>query len=341
MFTLSDKQRVLNTASHVRVYSSANVERTTAAAVATGDTLLIEGFGSFPIDSISDIKMRRAVPAVKESKDFTVVAPAGIAIGDAIEVRVQMTTSRYQSELAVQARLGGAHLFTFTTAPLTGTSVATIRTAIIAGLASQKALFPNGVYPFSVATGTAASDINLITVSGYESVTFDRVEIRRSNVGIGNQPFLGLALAVTNAVGSEGKHLGKFLEESVHMGTGLNNATYGVDTADTRVDIRGSYTALYFTLDTSYLEDLSIVAADNGPLPARHKFTVWLNEATCLGTDSAIHKAAAVAVVREAALASLTAVGYTAAAITRAQEESEILFIANENSVATAAAFIA
>jgi len=340
MFTLSDKQRVLNTASNVKVYSPANALRATSAAISAGDKLFIDGFGHFDIDSITDIHCRRAVSAVAESDDYTVTVPAGLAIGDAVEVKIQMNTDRYQGELAVQARLGGAHYFTFTTAPLTAIGAADIVTAIIAGYTAYVGKYTRGVFPFTVGAGAAGTKFRVTAAAGYESITFERAEIRRSNAGIGTQNFLSLA-ATAIAVGTQGKFLGKFIEESIRMATPLNTNPYGLDNADTAVDIRGRYTCITFTLATSYAEDLSTVAADAGtPLAASHKFELYLNEATCLAANSAIAQMAAIAVLRSTALTALTNT-IQAAPLTLAQERSEVLILANESSIDTVVGFIA
>jgi len=340
MFTLADKKRVLNTASNVKVYSPANALRATSAAIAAGDRLFIDGFGHFDIDSITDIHCRRAVSAVAESKDYTVTVPSGLAIGDAIEVKIQMNTDRYQGELAVQARLGGAHYFTFTTAPLTAIAATDIVTAIVAGYTSYIGKYTKGVFPFTVGAGATTSKFRVTAATGYESITFERAEIRRSNAGIGTQNFLSLA-TTSIAVGTQGKFLGKFVEESIRMATPLNTNPYGLDNADTAVDIRGRYTCVTFTVATTFEESLSTVAADAGtPLAASHKFELYLNEATCLAANSAIDQIAAIAVLRSTALTALTNT-VQAAPLTLAQEKSEVLILADESSVATTAAFIA
>lgn len=346
MFTLSEKQRVINTPDSVRVFSSANVERTTANSVASDDKLVIEGFGSFELGSISDIKLRRGRAAVLESKEFTVTAPAGVAIGDAIELSVEVATTRYQSELNVSSRLGQSRTYNFVTKPLAATAATDIRTALVQAYTDFAAEFSMGDLAFEVTAGTAADDIRITALSGYESISFKRVAIRRSNQGIGSQSWVALALNVTIAEGFEGENLGKFLEESISMGTFGNVDPYGVDTADTRVDLRGTYTALTFTVSTTYQENLSTLAADHGPLPATHKFVLYLNEATTFAADSAVAKLVAVAILRAAAT-SLTNTTQ-AAPLTLAEEKSEILIFTDGSSIGfnvdaagTAADFVA
>ena len=134
MFTLSEKIKVLNTPSLVRVYDAANALRATSAVIAGGDRLVVEGYGSFDIDSIVDIKCRRAVPATVDSKDYAVIAPAGLAIGDAVEVIVSLDTANYESEILAQNHIGNGRTFSFSTLPLTAVTPAAIRTAIVADM---------------------------------------------------------------------------------------------------------------------------------------------------------------------------------------------------------------
>ena len=61
MFTLGDKKRVLNANADVSVVSTAGAVRATSAAITLADTIVIEGFGKFPIADITDIKLHRYV----------------------------------------------------------------------------------------------------------------------------------------------------------------------------------------------------------------------------------------------------------------------------------------
>jgi hypothetical protein len=351
MFTLSEKIRVLNTPDELRVYDPTNTEVTTSGAIADGDTLVVDGYGRFAIDNIMNIKCRRAVPASQDINDYTVVAPTGIAIGDAIEVIVSITTDRYQAEVLTQNYIGQGRTFKFSTLPLTAVTTVAIEAAIVAGYAAWLANFPVGTPLVSITTGAAAGD-SVIRVLGdlAGSLTIDRVEIRRVQQGIATQNPVSLALAANISDAFEGAGLGKFLEESIRMSTPMNTDPYANDTASTRVDIRGSYTEVTFDYLTSYEENLGTTAADwahtsiGGPamggVAAMHTFTLFLNEATCLAADSAIDKLAAIALLRAAALAYLTAT-VTAAPLTAAEERSEVLIIADSSSVDTTAAFIA
>ena len=351
MFTLGDKLRVLNTDADVQVISGSAATRTSTAVHPVGtpvalsgdvlgvDTIRVNGFGDFLISDILDMKAHRYVAPVSESKDYTIIAPAGLQAGEAIEVSIYAKTSRYQGELKNNF-IGAVRPITFMTAPLTTLTAAAIRTAIVTAWADRKFLFHNESSPIDVTAGVAATDIDVSTTAGYESVNITKVEIKRAAQGIGSPAPVTLAVNVVNAVGTEGLGAGKFLEESVRMATGINTNPYGVDNADTQVDLRGGYTEVSFVIGTSYDENLSTLAADHGPLPARHRFTIWLNEATTRAANGATAMFAAAGILAAAANANMTATAQSAP-LTRAQEETETLRIANGDSVATVAAFIA
>jgi hypothetical protein len=334
MFTLSDKQRVLNQPSSVRAFTPTGTEVTIAANIAATDKFLIEGFGHFDIAAITDIQCRRARAAAAEVQNFTVTAPAGIAVGDVVEVVIAMDTARYDSTLFVQDRLGGVKPMVFTTAPLTAITTTAIATAIAAGFTAYVNTFPKGVFQLAV-TNPSAGVVRTTVGAGYEAITVRSFSIRRNNQGIGLQPFVALAGTVTTA-GFQGEGLGKFLEESIRMNTPITSNVYGVDNAETQVDLRGLYTAVYFTVQANYDENLSTVAADHSPLNATHDFVVFLNEATCLAANSAIAKLASVAFLRGTAGNGNAALGMTttvaAAPLTLAQEKSEVLIKADGSS---------
>jgi hypothetical protein len=336
MFTLSDKQRVLNQPSSVKVFSAAGAERTTSAAITATDKFLIDGFGHFDVAAITAIKARRARPAVGESATFAISVPNGLAIGDAIEVKVEMDTARYDSTLFVQDRLGGVKPMVFTTAPLTAIGAADIATAVNTAYTNYVNTFSKGTFQISV--GGAASNITTLAYPGYEHITVRKVSIKR----LSDSAFLSTALALPKTVvaaGFEGEGLGKFLEESIRMATPITTNPYGVDNAETQVDLRGSYTAVYFTVAVNYEETLSTVAADVKPLGATHQFVLFLNESTSLAANSAIAKLAAIALLK-AGTNGLTATAI-AAPLTAAQERTEVMIDEVGASVATVATFIA
>jgi putative lipoic acid-binding regulatory protein len=351
MFTLSEKIKVLNTDAALTTSpnklvkaldaSDSNAVLDDVSGVASADKLVVEGFGNFPISKIVDIRVERAVAAANDSKDFLCEAITGLAEGDAIEVIVSISTGRYQAEILAQNHIGNGRTIKFSTLPFGSGLLATdIRTAIVAGWDKYKELFNIGTPFIDIANGASTSKINVSSTSTYESITIDKVEIRRVAQGVAIKAPKSLA-ATSITVGTEGKGQGKFLEESVRMATSCNNEAYGVDTTDTRVDIRGNYTSVSFSVQAEYDEKLSIVAADAPVGTAIHKFVLYLNEATCLAAEGAIDLFANIALVVQGVSANgKTKVGL-ATPLTIAEETTEVLFIDNGGTTDTVARFLA
>lgn len=336
MFTLAQKMRVVNSDSDIKFYDAANAEITTTAGIAGNvERIYINGFGNFNVAEITNIKMRRAVAPAGQVTNHTVVAPAGLAVGEALEVRVYASTTRYQSELK-NNYIGRAKPIKFQTAGLAGVTTNDISAAIAAGWTSHKNLFVHADdFFFEIADGTGSIDVTV--QPGYESVEITRVDIVRVAQGIAAQSPVTLTKSITTNR-EEGNGTGKFLEESVRMATWGNENPYGVDNIDSRVDIRGSYTELTFSIAFSDDENLSTLIADHGPLPVSHDFCVYMNESTMLGANASIERMAELVVDLAATLANVTVT--VIAAPTSAQELTEGLIFSDRSSVATSAAFI-
>jgi len=316
MFTLSDKQRVENS----------------NAAIEVRDTIVIPGFGKFPVASIKAIKLRRAVAPVLEVKEFDIVAPAGVLIGDSIEVSFSLKTSRYQVDILTQKGIGTGRGFKFNTAPLEAVTTTAISAAIVAAYGSYKSQFPISDLILNVEAGTSATDIKVSLTAGNESVSVEKLEIRKTGQGVASSLLLKVAEIDTasTAVGFEGAGQGKFLEESVRMGSTANVDPFGLNTATTQVDLRGSYTEVFFALEAK-----DFLGKDT----ATHNFTLFLNEGNMLADDQAIEKLAAVAVL-VAVGNDLVTIGGSTDLATDGIEGTEALVVGN-TSLATAALFIA
>jgi hypothetical protein len=334
MFSLGEKLRVLNSNAEIKAFDSAGAAIVGAPTSIT-DSVLIEGFGEVKLSQITDIKLHRAVAAANESIDYAAVAPAGLAAGDVIEVIIKLKSSRYMSEVQTNF-IGGAGMVKFSTAPLTATATTDVKAAIVAGWAAHKALFHNATLELEVVAGAGASDIQVNTLAGFESVNVEKVEIRRSNQGIAYQTPVALAAGTVNTAGTEGLGTGKFLEESVRMATGFNTNPYGVDTATTQVDVRGAYTSATVEVLLDVEENLGTSFAGQAGLKRKATFTAYCNEVTMMATNGAVDILAESAVL--VAAAGVSAVSTTVSAT---PGSDEALIIADSTSVATAADFIA
>jgi hypothetical protein len=343
MFTLGTKQRVINKASDVTIRNASGSAVATVAAVdyAT-DSLNIAGYGSFKFAAMTDIKFHRGAAAVAQKQDFRAVKPGDTQIGDAIEVIITLNTGRYQAEVLAQNFIGNGRSIKFSTLPLAANTADAIRTAIVAGWDKYKELFAIGTPFLEVSNGTASSDILTTVNSGFESITVEKVEIKRVAQGIATQAAVKLAAIASvsgNVAGSEGKGTGKFLEESIKMATCYNTDPYAVDTTDTVVDIRGLYSTLTFTVSGTRDEKLGIAFADQNANAFSTSFTVFLNEASSgmVGANN-VFQLTAQAVVELAAVLSTVSVNAISAPTT-AQLTTESLVLGTGASVATAANF--
>jgi adenosine/AMP kinase len=116
------------------------------------------------------------------------------------------------------------------------------------------------------------------------------------------------------------------------MSSAANTDPYGLNTATTQVDLRGSYTEVFFALEAG-----EIFGKDS----ATHNFTLFLNEGNMLAAGQAIEKLAAIAAgpvaTANPTLVTVNVVTDLAASI--GSEATEALVIGN-TSVATAADFI-
>jgi len=317
MFKSGEKYRILNSDAEVTVRDAAGADVTANGDIAANAASLnIAGFCDLVIGDITNVKMRRAVARTAEVSTYAVVAPAGVSIGDVIEVSILAKTSRYQSELKNNF-IGAARPVIFATAPLTGVTTTNIADAITAAFTAYTSLFNMG-QEFIASVANTGANVTITLAGGYESVNVDRVEITRANQGLAIQPALTLAQTIGTA-NNEGSGLGKYLEESVSMATMGNVDPFGVDNEDTRVDLRGLYTEVAFST-------------------AKRSFVLFLNEAT-IASDSGVHLLAELVVLLATTLATVSVNAITTPTVT--QEDVEGLLIATGASVAASADFIA
>ena len=333
MFTLSNKQRVENSNAAIEVRNAANAEVLAIADISATDSLVIPGFGKFSVPSIKSIKLRRAVAPVLEVKEFDLVAPAGVEIGDSIEVVFSLKTSRYQVDILTQKGIGTGRGFRFNTAPLTAKTTTAISAAIVAAYDSYKAQFPVSDLILNIEAGTDATDIKVSLTAGNESVSVERLEIIKTGQGVASSLPVKIPEIATadTAVGFEGAGQGKFLEESVRMSSEANTNPFGLSTATTQVDLRGSYTEVFFEIEA---EDFL------GKDKAKHSFNLFLNEANMLGAEQAIAKIATIA-EEVAVLEALVTINVVADLDASAGSEATEALIIGNTSVATVANFIA
>jgi hypothetical protein len=273
MFTTGFKEVVLNSLDGV---------------TATATLLKIEGYSAITAADVVKISGTRAQPAVNFQKDFTVVAPAGIAAGDSVELRATFVTDRYQSEMTSNYIDQGRPII-LTTPPLATVTAAAIRTALVAAWTAYTGnlTVEDPILEFTAGT---QNNVDLRVTGKHASVRVTKVEIRRTKPGTASTPFVELALASAGGTvvltdNSEGLNLGKHLEESVRMSTFANVNPYGVQVNGNSqsIDLRGSYTCLVIETPAPnagfephrYIKHDGVNEGSN-PQPVR--FVIYINE---------------------------------------------------------------
>ena len=343
MFTLGEKFRVLNTSSDVTLFDGATALTTTAlVAAATKATtfIKIKGFGKFDLANFTDFRASRAKAATAEVSTNLAVVPTGLAIGNVIEARITLATERYEGELANNYITGGRPIV-IQTAPLTAIGANDIAVAVAAAWNAYVGLFNKATFAISTITAPGAGVITVTMASGYEGVTLSKIEISISVQGSGSYPKTKLVKTVTTA-GSQGRGLGKFLEESVRVSTADNIRAYGMNAeADTTVDLRGSYTQFNWRMTANYDHALGNESVDFKPT-AEHDFTLFLNEATCMDIAGGVGATKAINLLAEAIiLTSAPAPVAIAAPIPTSTYGTVALLTKTDASVLTSALFTA
>jgi hypothetical protein len=287
MYTLGEKFRVLNTSSDLTAFDGTTPLTTaTLVAAATKATTYfqIKGFGKFYLSNLTQFVGVRAKAATAEVAKFTTVAPLGLVLGNVIEARITLSTERYEGELANNYIVGSRPII-IQTQPLTaGVAATNVTDAIVAAYTAYKALFNKSNFVLG-SLANVGNDLVSTIATGYEGVSVSKIEISISAQGSGSYPKTTLAkvaFGTYGTQGSQGRGLGKFLEESVRVGTADNVRTYGMNAStDTSVDLRGSYTQFNWRMTANYDMPLGTSSVDNIPT-AEHNFTLFLNEATCM-----------------------------------------------------------
>lgn len=348
MFTLGEKFRVLNTGSDVELYDG--VTPLTTTALVFGSTkattfFTVRGYGKFSLANLTDFRAARAKAAAVEQAKFTMVAPVGVAVGNVIEARITLSKERYEGELA-NNYISGSRPIVIQTAPLTGILATNISTAIEVAYNAYKSLFNKSNFVLSTLVNTGGDLVSTIS-TGYEGVAVAKIEISISAQGSGTYPKTSLAkvaFAIFGTQGSQGRGLGKFLEESIRVSTAENIRAYGMNaSADTTVDLRGSYTQFNFRMTANYDHALGNDSVDFKPT-AEHDFTLFLNEATSMdvagsggvgGTSTKAINLLAEAVIKTASPAAST----IAAPIPTSTYGTVALLSKTDASVATSTLF--
>jgi len=278
MFTLGHKALILNKLRPGDVVTANGGD-------ATASVFKIQGFCDFQATTVKTIVVEDYSAGTNSEADFTAIVPAGIAVGDSIEVEVRFVQNRYVSEYTSDfIKPGDTIIFQtqrFTAVPTADDGAA----AIIQGWKDYQARF-NLVfdYPIDVVVAPAPDAVHVTATKNF--LIIESVNIKNVPGGAKTIPAQQLPLAPTNVVGSdEGVGVGKFVEESIRTASYTNmdpyaNKPHGSDS----VDVRGQYWMVEFTGKNEELdgwaphEHLGTAVADQNVQHGDQKYTLYLNK---------------------------------------------------------------
>jgi len=229
MFNLGYKEVVLNKLGDVK---------------ADKGVLTIPGYGKFEHSNLSNIKKTPAEAAKGEVSTYAVVPPAGIQVGEAVNVTVNIDSMRQKGSQARDFIKHGKKVV-FQSMPLTAVTADAIAKAIADGFKAFVANNMQSEFTFGMSFDAKAKKLGIQIYPGFEDNTVKYVQISRTAPS-DNLPII-LAKTVTTK-GNEGVGLGKFIEESRRMATAANVMPYAQSHGgnDQGIDVRGKYTTFVF-----------------------------------------------------------------------------------------------
>jgi len=248
MLSLGIKEAVINN------FSDYNVSFTLDGAASdaeNGDTMNIEGFGSFKAANlVADVaSASRRITAVNEVAQLDLSATTTV---DTIYVaQVFVRTTRYQSEFANDFIKQGRPIVV----EWVGAG-GTVAAEFAAAVALRDARFRIGeATPFSVNATTPSG--TLITVSD-PSLHIEKFLYRAKADLLDTSVPVVADGTLNSVVGTEGQGNGSQVEESVRMGFGENVNPYGIK-AGTNVDVNGAYSEIFWKMNIPVGEKVGFV----------------------------------------------------------------------------------
>ena len=236
MFNLGFKQIVINSNSVVKAYTAADTSFATpviGAAVVEGSIVKIDGFGSFVVPALVE---DAAVPAFGTT---TVSSPAAVGIYTAVIAGFD-SAKKYDIELKAKNARDVAGIYTGHSGDIWTFQTGAGASFGLAAAAGQIAGFNDNLVKFSA----SGADLVITFQAGLEGMTLESLEVLESVAEV-SMPIT--SIAITQAP-SYGVGLGKMIEEEVMNSTGANLDPYGfpVGGKDGPVDVRGTYTEVYW-----------------------------------------------------------------------------------------------
>lgn len=232
MFNLGYKEVVLNSMGDATITTS---------------LIDIPGYGKFKdVQVISSSWLEiPSSPAVGEISTWATVVPANLVVGDAVEVTIDLRSSRQVGDLARDFITHGEKLV-FQSAPVATADTVGIEAAVTLGW--QRFVDMHPVAEQYVFVDSITGSIQVEVLAGYEHVMVKAVKLKRAASCTGaDNCFVNLEKTVATE-GDVGTGLGKFIEESRRMGTPENVMPYNVQHGGNSqgIDVRGTYKSYIF-----------------------------------------------------------------------------------------------
>lgn len=282
MFDLGIKQIIINSDSVVteELRTAGGGTPTTGDS---GNTVKVEGFGSFIVPLVADADATNFVTAAVAPAlgVYTATMAAGkVVVGDVIDVRVYTNGPRVIGEL-----------WPYNTNSFIFQAVITVNdeigSALIAGQNGNG--IANTVLEFAAGANELAPKINVL--AGYEGVAVEKVTYTMAGDSYANvadameQP---LTVATTTAA-NEGLNTGRMLEAEVRNAIFENIDPYGVSFGgNSAVDVRGMYTEIHWSTaaDTNGWEPHAMLGfgdANTTTNYAPRQYSAFCNEVSATG----------------------------------------------------------
>lgn len=275
MLSLGIKEAVINNFSDWKVSFTLG---TAASTAELGDTMHIEGFGSFKGANLTAGagSAARKIDAVNE---VAVVDLSATTTVDTIYVaQIFVRTTRYQSEFANDFIKQGRPIVV----EWVGAG-GTFGAEIEASIDLRNARFAIGeATPFVMDATTPSATTLTVT---HPSLHIEKFLYRAKS------DLLDTSVAVVadgsggSTVGTEGQGNGSQVEESVRMGFGENVNPYGIK-AGTNVDVQGAYSEIFWKVDIPVAEKVGYVLDSTNARQV--SFDVFANENGNLAADGPI-----------------------------------------------------
>ena len=296
MLELGTKFRILNEDSTFKVYDATGAtERTTAASIIATDVVSLTGYHSnLPLNKMHSMRLLRAQEYQNVSATYTVIPPAGIQVGDILELLIKVTHRSYDSNLQNEF-IDGDRTITVATGPIASTTPEGIIDALIAVSGDYTRFGNANLFEYIKASATTLT-IKSVYTQDFGALKIKAVGVRQATIAVISPPIIELAIVASATTEPRvGRGFGREMEARIKCNTFANLDQYGVDTGH-EARLSEYYTVWYFQLDSTLVHPVGNGGVGTAPANTTSGFEVYFNETSLLtGANSVIAKVAAIA----------------------------------------------